>query len=136
MTTSPTTQVLIADDSALVRQGIKQFLALAPDLHVCGEAADGPEALRKSRELSPDLILLDISMPGQNGLQTARLIVQERPSVHIIVMSQHDPAHLLPRAIEAGALACIDKSRLATDLLPAIAALSLNPQKSRGAASA
>jgi two-component system response regulator NreC len=90
------------------------------DWEVCGEAKDGSEALRKARELLPDLILLDISMPGQSGLEAARLLRQELPKVKIIIMSQHDPIQLLPRALEAGAHACVDKSRLGPDLFATI----------------
>lgn len=81
---------------------------------------DGSEALRKARELLPDLILLDISMPGLNGLETARLLRQEVPKAKILLMSQHDPILLLQHALEAGAHACVDKNNLSTDLLATI----------------
>jgi DNA-binding NarL/FixJ family response regulator len=126
-------RILIGDDSELVRRGIKQLLAAEPNLQVCGEAVDGPDVLRKARELSPDLVLLDISMPGQSGLEAASLLRQELPSIDIIMMSQHDPAHFLPRALAAGARACVDKTRLASDLLPAIAALDPSSGKFRNA---
>jgi two-component system, NarL family, response regulator NreC len=128
------TRVLIADDSSVVRHGIRQLLSSAPELQVCGEAIDGQDAIRKAVALTPDLILLDISMPGQSGLDAARAILQQLP-VSIIIMSQHDPAHLVPRALAAGARTCIDKSRLAYDLLPAIASLQLPATKFRSATS-
>jgi two-component system invasion response regulator UvrY len=71
-------------------------------------------------ELSPDLILLDISMPGLNGLDTARLLRKQVPKATILIMSQNDAVRLLPSAVEAGAHGCVDKGRLGTDLLPAI----------------
>jgi two-component system response regulator NreC len=116
----PITRILIADDSEMVRRGVTQILSSVANWEVCGEARDGSEALRKARELRPDLILLDVSMPGRSGLEAARLLRQELPKVKIVIMSQHDPIHLLPRALEAGANACIDKGRLGLDLFATI----------------
>jgi DNA-binding NarL/FixJ family response regulator len=110
-------RILIADDSDLVRRGVGEILSSETNWEVCGEARDGSEALRKARELLPDLILLDISMPAINGLEVARLLRQEVPKVKILVISQHDPIQLLPRVIEAGGDACVDKDRLGTDLM-------------------
>lgn len=119
----PTMRILIADDNDMVRRGVMGILARVANWEVCGEARDGSEALRKARELLPDLILLDISMPGTNGLQVARLLRQEVPEAKILVISQHDPIQLLPRALEAGAHACLDKSRLDPDLVATMESL-------------
>jgi len=116
-------RILIADDNDMVRRGVMGILARVANWEVCGEARDGSEALRKARELLPDLILLDISMPGTNGLQVARLLRQEVPEAKILVISQHDPIQLLPRALEAGAHACLDKSRLDPDLVATMESL-------------
>jgi two-component system response regulator NreC len=116
-------RILIADDNDMVRRGVVRILASVTNSEVCGEARDGSEALRKARELLPDLILLDISMPGINGLEVARLLRQEVPETKILVISQHDPIQLLPRAIEAGAHACVDKSRLGSDLVATMESL-------------
>lgn len=113
-------KILVVDDNQPVRHGVIEILAARPDWEICGEAKDGAEALQKARELVPHLVLLDISMPGLNGLEVARLLRNEVPDVNILIMSQHDPAQLLPRAIEAGAQGCVDKSRLALDLIPGI----------------
>jgi DNA-binding NarL/FixJ family response regulator len=113
-------RVLIADDNEMVRRGIKDLLASEMTWQICGEAKDGADAVQKSRELRPHIILLDISMPQLNGLQAARLLRKDLPEVKILVMSQHDPVQLLPRVIEAGANGCVDKSRIGVDLLPAI----------------
>ena len=76
---------------------------------VCGEAKDGSEAIQKARELLPDVILLDISMPDISGFDVARLLRQELPNAKLLVISQHDPFVMLPLVIEAGCDACLDK---------------------------
>src|ERR1700694_2997711 len=113
-------RILIADDNELVRRGVRELLSSETGWEVCGEAADSAEALRKAQELLPDLILLDVSMPDMNGLEAARLLRGMLPEVKIIIISQHDQAHVLPSAINAGACACVDKSFLNTSLLPTI----------------
>jgi DNA-binding NarL/FixJ family response regulator len=113
-------RILIADDNEHVRRGIRKILASRTQWEICGEAKDGTEAIQSAAQLLPDFILLDVSMPGLSGLEVARILREIVPATRILVMSQHDPAVLIPRALEAGAHACIDKSRLATDLLPTI----------------
>ena len=113
-------RILIADDNALVRRGLRELLSTETAWEVCGEATGGSETLVKAQEFQPDLILLDISMPGMNGLQVARLLRQQVPEAKILIISQHDPVHLLPRVMDAGAHACVDKSRLDPDLFLAI----------------
>ena len=124
-------RILIADDNDGVRRGVAALLSSEAGWKVCGEARDGSEALRKARELLPDLILLDVSMPGMNGLEVARLLRQELPEAKILVISQHDPIHLLPRVLEVGGNACVDKSRLGTDLLAGIKSIEVFPALSR-----
>jgi two-component system, NarL family, response regulator NreC len=116
-------QILIVDDNEVVRQGVSAILSSRPTWQVCGYAGDGKEALRKAKELRPDIILLDISMPGANGLDVARILRREMPKTKIVIMSQHDPIQVLPRVLEAGAHACVDKNSLATELLPTIETL-------------
>jgi len=124
-------RILIAEDNDAVRRGVVGLLSFEAGWKVCGEARDGSEALQKARELRPDLILLDISMPGMNGLEAARLLRQELPEAKILVISQHDPIQLLPRVVEAGGNGCVDKSRLATDLLASIRSIEGLPALSR-----
>lgn len=116
-------RILIADDNAMVRSGVKNILSHQKSWEVCAEASSGNEALEKAREVKPDLAVLDIRMPGKDGLETARLLRREFPEIKILIMSQFDPEFLLPRALEAGANACIDKTRLGFDLLPAVRGL-------------
>jgi DNA-binding NarL/FixJ family response regulator len=117
-------RILIVDDNERIRRGVLDILASKKNWKVCGEARDGMEAIRKARELLPDLILLDISMPGLNGLEAARLLRQEIANTKILLMSQYDPIPLLPGAIQAGANGCVDKSRLGKDLLSCIERIS------------
>jgi DNA-binding NarL/FixJ family response regulator len=126
-------RILIADDSAMIRRGVIGLLSSEASWEICGEASDGSEALVMARALLPDVILLDVSMPGLNGLEVARRLRKEVPQAKIVVMSQHDPAHLLPGVIAAGGDACIDKSRLAADLVDSIR--NLHPRDRQSAAS-
>ena len=93
---------------------------------ICGEATDAAQAFQKASELSPDLILLDISMPDGSGLDAARRIRQEIPHVKILMMSHHDATQFEKSAIESGADGCIDKARLALDLVAMIKSLQPN----------
>jgi two-component system, NarL family, response regulator NreC len=123
-------RILIVDDNERVRRGVRALLSYAANCEVCGEAVDGADGLQKARETLPDLILVDVSMPGPDGLETARLLRQAMPEVKLIIMSQHDPVQLLPRAIEAGAHACVDKGLLDADLLTTIESLAGNSRTS------
>jgi DNA-binding NarL/FixJ family response regulator len=125
-------RILIADDSAMVRRGVITLLSSETTWEICGEASDGSEALLKARTLLPDLILLDVSMPGLNGLEVARRLRQELPQARIVVMSQYDPVHLLAGVMAAGGDACLDKSRLAADLVDSIK--NLHPRDQQPAA--
>ena len=113
-------RILVVDDNEVVRNGVVDILATKAGWRVCGQAKDGAEGIQKALELTPDLILLDISMPGLNGLEVARRVRQEVPRANILIMSQNDAVHLLPTAIKAGAQGCVDKSRLSADLIPAL----------------
>jgi DNA-binding NarL/FixJ family response regulator len=117
-------RILIADDNEFVRRGVAALLSAEPDWEICGEAPDGAEALQKARALQPNVILLDISMPGINGLEVARHLRRELPEAKIVVMSQHDPGHLRPRVIDAGGDACLDKGLLGIELIATIKSLT------------
>jgi DNA-binding NarL/FixJ family response regulator len=115
-------RILIADDSEMIRQAMISILRSRPTWEVCGEASDGADAIQKAVSLRPDVVLLDISMPGKNGLEVARMIRQQIPEVKILIVSLNDAALMLPSARAAGADGCIGKDRLITDLVPAIEA--------------
>jgi DNA-binding NarL/FixJ family response regulator len=118
--TNPVMRILIIDDNEAVRRGVKDLLSSETSWEVCGEARDGMEGIEKARELQPDVILLDISMPGMSGWEVARRLRQDSRHRAILIMSQNDASQLLPSAVAAGADGCVDKSRLSTELLAVI----------------
>jgi CheY-like chemotaxis protein len=91
---------------------------------VCGEAEDGAECLRKASDLRPDLILLDLVMPGLSGLSVATVLRRNLPRTKVLLVSAQDSEILLPTAILAGANGCIDKGRMGTELIAAITRIS------------
>jgi DNA-binding NarL/FixJ family response regulator len=111
-----TIRTLIADDHQLVRTHISEILRENPIFQICGHAKDGTEAVDKVRQLVPDFVILDISMPGLNGLEVARQIRQIAPSAKIIILTMHESPHLETAALQAGANAIVSK-RLATQSL-------------------
>jgi DNA-binding NarL/FixJ family response regulator len=121
-------RILIADDHHMVRRGVGDLLSKEAGWEICGEATDAAQALQKASELNPDLVLLDISMPDGSGLEAARRIRQEIPHVRILMMSHHDATQFVQSALESGADGCIDKARLALDLVATIK--NLQPRNS------
>lgn len=117
-------RILIADDSDRVRSGIRAILDNEADLQVCGNAIDGKQALELTRELRPDVVLLDIHMPGSDGFQIARQLRLEFPEIKVFIMSHDDAAAVLPTASQSGAADCIDKTYLATELVPKLRRLA------------
>jgi DNA-binding NarL/FixJ family response regulator len=113
-------RILIADDNALVREGIAEIIA-DNAWEVCGQVSNGVETLEQTRVLRPDLVLLDISMPGTNGLEIAATIKHEMPEIKVLIVSQHDFDQVLAGAQRELADGFIDKGRLGTDLAPTIA---------------
>jgi len=103
-------RILIADDQALVRGGLRMILDAQPDLEVVGEAADGREALRRARELTPDLVLMDIRMPELDGLETTRHLLGRDPSPKVLVLTTFDLDDYVYDAIRAGASGFLLKS--------------------------
>lgn len=116
-------KVLVADDHPVVRKGLLSCLARESRIKVVGEAADGDEALAKTRELLPDVILLDISMPRMNGLVVTEVLRKELPSVKVLVLSVHTNREYIFRIIQAGAHGYVSKEASPEELLRAIDAV-------------
>jgi DNA-binding NarL/FixJ family response regulator len=116
----PLITVLLADDHAIVREGVRVLLDLESDITVIGEAADGREAVRMANELQPDVILMDISMPHLNGMEAAQRILQARPGARVIILSAHADDGSIQRVIESGAAGYLLKSTPRAQLAEAI----------------
>lgn len=113
-------RLLIVDDHELVRVGLRQILADYPVIDIVGEAGDGETALRLSRQVWPDVVLLDICMPGLSGLETTARMKQARPSLGILMLSVHDSAPYPERLMDAGASGYLTKGCPVTELVQAI----------------
>ena len=98
-----TLRVLIADDHPLFRHGIREFLTLASDVQVIGEATSGGEAIAQAEALQPDVILMDVNMPGVNGIEATRRILHDSPHIHILVVTMFEDDATVFAAMRAGA---------------------------------
>ncbi|MEE8419419.1 MAG: response regulator transcription factor [Dehalococcoidales bacterium] len=114
--------VLIADDHAVLRGGLKALLDNEPDMKVISEASDGREAVEKCGEVRPDVVLMDITMPGLTGIEATKEIKERYPSVKILVLTMHEDTDYLRQVISAGADGFIPKKAADTELLAAIRA--------------
>ncbi|MFG2515132.1 response regulator [Streptomyces sp. NPDC048584] len=119
MTDPAPTRILLADDHALVRRGVRLILDGEPDLTVVAEAADGSEALDQAREHRPDLAILDIAMPRRTGLQAAREISRDLPETRILILTMYDNEQFFFEALAAGASGYVLKSVADRDLVEA-----------------
>lgn len=117
-------RILIVDDHEIFRRGLRSLLESRPEFEILGEAADGLQAVEKAKELTPDLIVMDVSMPQLDGLQATRIIRQQLPRTKILILSQHDSSHMLAAAVEAGANGYVTKSQVSRCLLSALEAVS------------
>jgi len=113
-------KILVADDHPVVRKGLQSCLGRQDRLKIVGEASDGDEALKKTRELSPDVVLMDISMPGMNGLAVTEVLRKDHPDVKVLVLSVHNNRDYIFRIIQAGAHGFISKEAPPDELLRAI----------------
>lgn len=112
--------VLIADDHAIVRQGLRQILSETEDLVVAGEADDGAEALQLARQQTWDVFLLDVSMPNRNGIDTLKQLKKEFPRLPVLILSMHPEEHYAVRALKAGASGYLTKQSAPEQLVTAI----------------
>jgi two-component system, NarL family, response regulator NreC len=115
-----TTKVLVADDHGVVRKGLQFLLQTDPSIEVVGEASDGREAVRLTEALSPDVVVMDITMPQLNGIDATSQIVKRDPNVGVIMLSMHCDETFLVRALAAGAQGYLLKDCAEADLLQAV----------------
>jgi DNA-binding NarL/FixJ family response regulator len=119
----PPIRVLVADDHAIVRTGIRHVLEGEPGFTVVGEASTGPEAVRLAASLRPDVAVLDISMPGESGLKVAAELRRLTPETHVLILSMHDNTEYVLESLRAGAHGYLLKDTAATELRGAIRAV-------------
>lgn len=114
------TRILLADDHAVLRSGLRLLLEAQPDLRVVGEAGDGRAALKLTQTLRPDLLLLDLSMPGLGGLEALPILRATAPTTHILILTMHDDEGYLKQALRGGASGYILKRAADAELLSAV----------------
>jgi DNA-binding NarL/FixJ family response regulator len=117
-------RVLVVDDHEVVRKGLRALLETKEGWEVCGEAADGREAVEKANQYRPDVVLLDLGMPKLGGLEAARQIVKMNPETEILVLTMHESEQTVQEVYKTGARGCLLKSDAGRDLLAAVEALS------------
>lgn len=120
----PTIRVLLADDHAIVREGVKMLLTAEPDIEVVGEAGDGVEVVELARRLKPDVVVMDISMPRLNGVEAARQIKEALPQIRTLALTMHTDDTYVFQLLKAGASGYVLKRAAATDLVQAVRAAS------------
>ena len=116
-------RVLLADDHAILREGLRALLSLADDIDVVGEAADGQEAIDRVNVLQPDVVLMDVSMPGLGGLEATLQIRRQRPDTRILVLTQYEDPEYVRRFLQAGVSGYVLKKSAGADLAAAIRAV-------------
>jgi DNA-binding NarL/FixJ family response regulator len=116
-------RILIADDHAVVRSGLRALLHADPEIEVVGEARDGSETLELAGTLHPDIVLLDVTMPPENGIKTARRLKAEHPEVAVLFLTMHEDEALLHEALRAGAAGYVTKRAEESEILQAIHAV-------------
>jgi len=113
-------RLLVVDDHEVVRRGVRSLLSEQPGWDVCGEAVDGHDAVEKARDLNPDVVVMDVSMPVLNGLEATRQIRKLSPQCEVLILSQHDSSEMARQALKAGARGYVVKSSIAKDLVSAV----------------
>jgi DNA-binding NarL/FixJ family response regulator len=116
-------KILIVDDHEIVREGIRRLLTKRSDWDICGEATNGKQAIDTVKNLKPDVVVLDISMPGMSGLEAAPHILKLRAGCRILIFTMHDSAQLVSEIRDVGAQGYVQKSQAARDLVEAIECL-------------
>ncbi len=116
-------RILMVDDHAILRDGIRALIDLNDDVEVVGEASEGKEAIEKAQELVPDVVVMEIAIPGMDGLEATRRIKKKHPKMQILVLTQHNNKEYVLSAIKAGASGYVPKRALGSELVSAIRAV-------------
>lgn len=116
-------KILIVDDHGIVREGLKSLIEQQPEMEVVGEAENGQTAIQLTKELSPDVVIMDVSMPNLNGVEATKYLLQEKPDVKVIILSMHMDKHIVKESLKAGASCYVLKSYLFDELLNALEAV-------------
>ena len=119
-------KILIADDHGIVREGLKSLINKQSDMKVIGEAEDGQMAIQLAKKLTPDIVIMDVSMPNLNGIEATREILAYKPGTKIVILSMYKDKHIIKESLEAGAKAYILKSNLFNELLKALKKVKVN----------
>ena len=117
-------RILIADDHALVRRGLRALLEAQPGWEVCAEAANGREAVKKAKQLGPNIVIMDITMPDLNGLEATRQIVKVAPKTEVLILTMHESEEIVKDVFAMGGRGYVLKSDAERDLVSAVDALS------------
>ena len=117
-------EILLADDHGVLRAGLRALLNGEPDLEVVGEAATGDEVVRLAADLEPDIVLLDLNMPGPGGIEVTRRLQEHLPEARVLILTVHEDEGLLREVIEAGASGYIIKRAVESELINAIRAVA------------
>jgi len=123
MTTEPNIRILVADDHAVVREGIRHVLATQHGFNIAGEAASGADAVRLAGECDPDVVVLDVSMPGGTGLEVIGEVRRVAPDARVLILSVHDEAEYVLQAVRAGAHGYLRKDSSPAELRDAVRAV-------------
>ena len=115
--------ILLVDDHAATREEMVSLIQEEEDLHVVGQAADGEEGVRLARQLHPDVVVMDVVMPGMNGIAATEAVRASEPETHILALSNHTGANLVEVVLRAGATGYVRKDRAYEELVPAIRAV-------------
>ena len=115
-------KVLLADDHAIVREGVKMILAREPDFEVVGEAQDGRQALELVERMKPNVVVMDISMPGMGGIEATQQVKEGHPGVNVIALTMHEDESYVFKLLRAGASGYVLKRAAAHDLVQAVRA--------------
>jgi len=118
------TRILLVDDHAILRAGLRALLTSYPDLEVVGEAGDGEEAIALVNKLKPDVIVMDVAMPGVNGLIATRQILETHPAARILILTQYSNKEYVLPLLKVGAAGYLLKQAVDTDLVTAIRAVA------------